>query len=404
MSRDAAAAEKRAERTQSGQVPEAVRHRSTCRRHQCAVAVASEVMTRTLPTPWGIVDHNPHAQMHCDAPSPDCASPGRVSGAGLHAPSVFACVHAGPCATRVRSAASNRSTSADELPSPSDARTAPPDVPGVRAAGARRSARRARRCRARPTGSGDLARVVAVDGEGRRCRRRRVRRPRLAARRRRRSRPARRRSRRRSASSCSRRGLGVERGECVAGRGQRGSAEHVRRAGLVPCGRTGPFGAVERHLADRAAAGQVRLGGVEPVAAADQHAGAERGVELVTGEREVVDADRRRGRCGGAGPAARRRRAIRAPRRCARSASSRDRQHLAGHVGGAGDGEQRGGLAQQFRVERARGSPSTVSAAATTRRVAARAAGWRGARRRARTVVAGHARRPAGSARRWCCG
>ena len=73
---------------------------------------------------------------------------------------------------------------------------------------------------------------------------------------------------------------------------------------------------------------EVRRRGVEPVAAADEHAGAERGVELVPGEREVVDAEAARSirRCGAScaastatrapsGGRARRSRAAAAPRR-----------------------------------------------------------------------------------------
>ena len=74
--------------------------------------------------------------------------------------------------------------------------------------------------------------------------------------------------------------------------GEGDRADHVRGAGLVPGGRGGPVGGAEADLADRAAARQVRRGGVQPVAAADQHARAERRVDLVPGEREVVDAGR----------------------------------------------------------------------------------------------------------------
>lgn len=71
---------------------------------------------------------------------------------------------------------------------------------------------------------------------------------------------------------------------------ERDRADHVRGAAFVPRGRRGPVGGVEAYLADRAAACQVRRGGVQPVAAADKHARAERRVDLVPGEREVVDA------------------------------------------------------------------------------------------------------------------
>ena len=113
--------------------------------------------------------------------------------------------------------------------------------------------------------------------------------------------------------------LRVQGRDDLGGAGQGGRAEHVGRAALVAGGAGGPADAVEPGLADRAAAGEVRGAGVEPVRAAHQDAGAERGVELVAGEGEVVDVVRGDVDRGGAGRAGRRRprsgRRIRAPAR-----------------------------------------------------------------------------------------
>ena len=76
----------------------------------------------------------------------------------------------------------------------------------------------------------------------------------------------------------------------LAGRGERDGADHVRRAGLEALGRVGPDHVVDGDELDRAAALDQRLAGERR--AADERAGAERRVELVAGEREVVDAER----------------------------------------------------------------------------------------------------------------
>ncbi|OLT13856.1 hypothetical protein BJF78_21155 [Pseudonocardia sp. CNS-139] len=64
--------------------------------------------------------------------------------------------------------------------------------------------------------------------------------------------------------------------EAAGGLRERGRAEHVGGAGLVTMGRVRPGhgrGAGSgRHAADGAAAGEVGLGGVEPVAPPDQRA------------------------------------------------------------------------------------------------------------------------------------
>ena len=74
----------------------------------------------------------------------------------------------------------------------------------------------------------------------------------------------------------------------LAGGGEGDGADHVGRAGLEAVGRVGPDDVVERDELDRAAAVQQRVAVQRH--AADERAGAERRVELVAGEREVVDA------------------------------------------------------------------------------------------------------------------
>ena len=118
---------------------------------------------------------------------------------------------------------------------------------------------------------------------------------------------------------------------------------------------------LDGHVPDRAAACEVGLGGVEPVPAADQHAGAEGRVQLVPGEGEVVDAPLldvdAAVRCELSGvdedPCAATVRDL---------GEGGDRQHLAGHVGRARHREQGGGLASTVRrraggrlVQRVRG-------------------------------------------------
>ena len=125
--------------------------------------------------------------------------------------------------------------------------------------------------------------------------------------------------------------------ERLAGGGERDRADHVRRARLEAVGRVGPDHVVERDELDRAAAVQQRV--AVQRRAADERAGAERRVELVAGEREVVDAgvghrDRAvRGELGGVDEQLR---AVLVGER----GELRERPDLAGDVGGAGDGEQ----------------------------------------------------------------
>ena len=86
---------------------------------------------------------------------------------------------------------------------------------------------------------------------------------------------------------------GGQRRDGVARGGQRDGADDVRRAGLVSGRRVGAQDvSVHRGAANRAAAGEVRRRGVEPVPPTDEHPRAVRRVELVAGEGEVVDADR----------------------------------------------------------------------------------------------------------------
>ena len=93
--------------------------------------------------------------------------------------------------------------------------------------------------------------------------------------------------------------------ELLAGPGQGRRAQDVRRAALVPGGRGRPVRCSRyRHLAHRAAAGQVRGRRVQPVASADQHARAVGRVELVPGQGQVVDPGLPPARRAGAGRAA----------------------------------------------------------------------------------------------------
>ena len=80
--------------------------------------------------------------------------------------------------------------------------------------------------------------------------------------------------------------------QCVARSAQRDGTDRVRRAGFVTVRRIGPDGVVERDPPHRAAALQPRLRRRQPRAARNQRSGTERGVELVPGDREVVDPER----------------------------------------------------------------------------------------------------------------
>ena len=77
-----------------------------------------------------------------------------------------------------------------------------------------------------------------------------------------------------------------------AGRREGDGAEHVGAAGLVACGAGDPAGAVLGDLRGGAATGEVGLRGIQPVAAAGEHAGAVGGVHLVAREGDPVDVER----------------------------------------------------------------------------------------------------------------
>ena len=118
----------------------------------------------------------------------------------------------------------------------------------------------------------------------------------------------------------------------------------------MPGGTGGPADTVDPGVLHGSAAGQVRCAGVEPVGTADQHPGAERCVELVPGEGEVVDVVR-----GDVDPPVRRQLggvdddpgAV----FVGQGGQGPDRQDLAGDVGGAGDGEQADAAVGEFPAE-----------------------------------------------------
>ena len=133
-------------------------------------------------------------------------------------------------------------------------------------------------------------------------------------------------------------------GQRVAGGGDGEGAEDVGGAGLVAgLGVLMPFALGGADRTDRAAALEVGVGALQPVAAADQDAGAEGRVELVAGEGDVVEVERgevelaMRDELGGvdqdAGAVAVR-----------DVGEGGDRPELAGHVGGGGDDQQRGAV------------------------------------------------------------
>ncbi len=133
----------------------------------------------------------------------------------------------------------------------------------------------------------------------------------------------------------------------LGGAGEGCRTEDVRRAALVPGRSRGPADGVEPGIADRAAAGQVRGTGVEPVRPPHQHAGAERGVQLVPREGEVIDVVR-----GDIDPPVRGelRGVDNDPgavfvRQCGQGP---DREDLPGDVGGASDGQQADAAAGEF--------------------------------------------------------
>ena len=167
-------------------------------------------------------------------------------------------------------------------------------------------------------------------------------------------------------------GVPADLGQGPAGGGEGDGPDQVRGAALVTRRAGGPLHVVQRDAAHRPAAGEVRRGGVQPVTAPDEHAGAVRRVELVAGEGDVVrrpSAARSTPRCGASCAAST---TTRAPWRWATSTIVGDRQRLAGHVAGRGHGDQRRPrLAQRAarrRRRRARPLPSPASPGGSRRR------------------------------------
>ncbi len=133
--------------------------------------------------------------------------------------------------------------------------------------------------------------------------------------------------------------LCVVRCESVARGGDRRDPQHVRGSGLMTGRCARPLGVVEGDLTHRAATGEVRLCLIEPVTTPDKHSGTERCIQLVSREREVVDAQlseidaTMRNQLG----------TVDEDPRTARVGEIRefgDRKHLAGHIGGSRDGKQ----------------------------------------------------------------
>ena len=125
-------------------------------------------------------------------------------------------------------------------------------------------------------------------------------------------------------------------------RGRRGcqghSADDVWTSGLEPVWRRRPLHVVERHVRDRAAAGEHRLGVVQHRRRRDERPGAEWRVHLVTGDGDAVDAHGDHVD----GPVRRQLRCIHGDQRAVLVCQPRDLadgQHLAGDVAGAGDGD-----------------------------------------------------------------
>ena len=192
--------------------------------------------------------------------------------------------------------------------------------------------------------------------------------------------------------------------ERPAGLGERGDAEDVRGARLVPVRRGCPGRLVEVDPGHGAPAGEVGRRGVEPVAAPDQRPRAEGRVELVPGQRDVVHAGRgevdpavRGELCGVDGHAGARARA-----RSRRSASSGSTSPVT--LDAPVTVSSAVGCARSAALEVGQGlRDGRGRAAACGASVSARAAGWRGARRPGTAPARGRPW-PAGSARPWCCG
>ena len=144
--------------------------------------------------------------------------------------------------------------------------------------------------------------------------------------------------------------VGPERGHGPAGGGEGDRADHVGGACLVPGGRVRPLGPAEPDLADGAAAGQVGRGRLQPVPPSDQHARPVRCVQLVAGEREVVNPG-----LGQRDPPVRDQ--LRAVDHDPRAVAVRERgqlgqrRALAGDVRRAGDGQQRRRRGREFGLD-----------------------------------------------------
>ena len=150
--------------------------------------------------------------------------------------------------------------------------------------------------------------------------------------------------------------------------GERGDAEHVGRAGLVPIGALLPVDVVDAAPTRRR---RRRPGGRGAASSqsrpADERAGAERRVRLVAREREVVDAG-----CREVDAAVRQQ--LRGVHREARAVrvrepgERRDREHLARDVRGAGHRQERGGTGRRARRRAPRASRRSWVRPTTTRR------------------------------------
>ena len=125
-----------------------------------------------------------------------------------------------------------------------------------------------------------------------------------------------------------------------AGRRERDGAEHVGAARLVAGRSGGPADAVLGDLRGGAAAGEVGLRGIQPVAAAGEHAGAVGGVHLVAGEGDPVDVEGVEVERPGARRTGRRR-AAPGRRAAGDGGEPLDRPELAGDVGGGGEHDER---------------------------------------------------------------
>ena len=152
----------------------------------------------------------------------------------------------------------------------------------------------------------------------------------------------------------------------LGGPGQRRCAEDVGGPAFVPGGAGGPADGVQPRLAHGAAAGKVRCAGVEPVRPAHEDAGAERGVQLVAGEGEVIDVVR-----ADVDPPVRGelRRVHDDPGAVfvGQRGQAADRQDFAGDVGGAGHGQEADVAVREFCAQPVHRCSQGVGAATTLR-------------------------------------